>query len=328
MDQLYISIDAGATKTQAIAFTSSGKIIGKGKSKQANIHNVSVKEAFNHIQSAINDAFNNIHPAPKTIPKICVIGLSGLDTPLDYEKVREFFKNQPLSFSSPANKIILVNDSCLGLFSGTHQKWGICMIAGTGSNGYGINKSGAEASAGNWGHILGDQGSGYALGQGILKQVMREFDGRSEKTSLTQSVLNHLQLNHPHELITWTYNHSQLVKRIASLSTICDQPNISSIPSVAKLIEDIISAQSSSFQAVTHKLKLKRQDKFPVIFIGGLFNNQSLIANPLIQKILSINPKAQIIYPNHPPVYGGVNIIKSILNKHNLPKSALIIHPQ
>ena len=38
------------------------------------------------------------------------------------------------------------------------------VIAGTGSIAVGVDADGRTARAGGWGHILGDEGSGYDLG--------------------------------------------------------------------------------------------------------------------------------------------------------------------
>jgi N-acetylglucosamine kinase-like BadF-type ATPase len=56
---------------------------------------------------------------------------------------------------------------------------------------------------GGWGSLLGDEGSGYALGLEALRQVARGADGRAPAGALEPSVLAHLGLELPDALISW-----------------------------------------------------------------------------------------------------------------------------
>jgi N-acetylglucosamine kinase-like BadF-type ATPase len=66
---------------------------------------------------------------------------------------------------------------------------GILVIAGTGSSAWGRAQDGRCLRAGGWGHVIGDEGSGYALGRVALMLAMREFDGRGENSGFMQAIL-------------------------------------------------------------------------------------------------------------------------------------------
>lgn len=75
-----------------------------------------------------------------------------------------------------AATIFVCTDTYGGLYSAT-QHGGMVLIAGTGSNCHLINPDGTEANCGGWGHMAGDEGSGYSIAIGAVKAVL-DIDDR------------------------------------------------------------------------------------------------------------------------------------------------------
>ena len=80
------------------------------------------------------------------------------------------------------SRVLVVNDALIALVAGARDEPGIVIIAGTGSIVYGRNAAGEAARAGGWGHMIGDEGSGYWIGREALAAVMRGGDGRGPET--------------------------------------------------------------------------------------------------------------------------------------------------
>lgn len=95
---------------------------------------------------------------------------------------------------------------------------GILLIAGTGSIAWGRSESGREGRVGGWGHLIGDEGSGYAIGLDALRRVARNADGRAPQTRLQKAVLEHLRLSRPEDLVQWAAEASK--GQVASLSKV------------------------------------------------------------------------------------------------------------
>lgn len=62
---------------------------------------------------------------------------------------------------------------------------GVVVAAGTGAIAYGVDASGRSARVDGWGYLLGDDGSGYAVGRAALAAALRASDGRGPATRLT-----------------------------------------------------------------------------------------------------------------------------------------------
>merc|ERR1711964_171025 len=80
---------------------------------------------------------------------------------------------------------------------------GVIAISGTGSIVYGRNHGGKAARAGGWGHLLGDEGSGYDIGLQGLRAVVRMADGRQPSTLLIPEILTQISLTSPNQLVKW-----------------------------------------------------------------------------------------------------------------------------
>jgi N-acetylglucosamine kinase-like BadF-type ATPase len=78
------------------------------------------------------------------------------------------------------------------------------------------------ARAGGWGHILGDEGSGYAIGSAALRAVMCAFDGRGPATALTEAILAHWGLSAPPDLVGRVYREDVGAAEIATLARLAD----------------------------------------------------------------------------------------------------------
>ena len=62
---------------------------------------------------------------------------------------------------------------------------------------------------GGWGSLLGDEGSGHAIGLEALRRVARSADGRGAETALRGRLLARLGLDAPEELIAWSASASR-----------------------------------------------------------------------------------------------------------------------
>ena len=139
-------------------------------------------------------------------------GVAGVDRPEDQDLL--------LPLLRPLARIIhLTNDGELVL-SGLPGAVGIALIAGTGSIALGRDARGTVARAGGWGHIIGDEGSGYDLGRQCLQAVAKASDGRGQATMLLDLLLKHWRLDNASAMIGKVYNNDGDKGAIAALSAL------------------------------------------------------------------------------------------------------------
>lgn len=312
--EYYLGIDGGGTKTEAVIADENGTIVSRGRAGGANPHNYPLDIAFENIRLAVVSARTEAYKIGKQIDihsfKSICLGLAGIDSGSDRERVSAYLHHLlPGSKPFGGNKVIVCSDGYIGLKSATDENWGVCLIASTGSNCYGINQSGIEATAGDWGYLLGDQGSGFALGMKMIHQVIKEYDGRCALSPLTSIVLKQLNLKETPDLIPWVYKGQVPVKEIASLSLVINDPELQSSTHLSEWVSDTAKSLTESYTAVVNKLNI-RNELLPVVLVGGLFKATIPFKNSIIQAITEITPNALIISASCSPAEGAVKVAR------------------
>src|SRR5712692_5651457 len=181
-----LGIDAGGTKTVGLLADERGTIISEARGPGANLHvagELAVEKVLHEVmEQAIGDR--------PIIPAAICLGIAGVDREDEAQTVRAIMRR--IGYKS---RVLVVNDALIALVSGARDDPGIVVIAGTGSIAYGRNAAGEAARAGGWGHMIGDEGSGYWIGRESLAAVMRAGDGRGPETGLTAEILSHFNVD-------------------------------------------------------------------------------------------------------------------------------------
>lgn len=102
-----------------------------------------------------------------------------------------------------AERVVVCSDGETALHGALAGGAGVLLIAGTGSVGYGRGEDGRVERCGGWGMVVGDEGSGYALGCESLRAALRGTDGRGPATELLPLLLRALGFSSPDEIPSW-----------------------------------------------------------------------------------------------------------------------------
>jgi N-acetylglucosamine kinase-like BadF-type ATPase len=202
-DGLILGIDGGGTKTVALLAkrNTPDVILGEGVSGPSNQRAVGPRMAMNHLDLAVQAAFDQAGVERHTVEAAC-LGLAGADRQSDRSVVEDWAQGTRLAF-----KVQVVNDAMPLLHVGNAPGYGIALIAGTGSLAWGCNAQNRIARSGGWGYLFGDEGSAYALGRSILLAVTWSYDGRGPDTCLVNEVAQALKIESAAEIITAVYSN-------------------------------------------------------------------------------------------------------------------------
>ncbi|MDZ4694871.1 MAG: BadF/BadG/BcrA/BcrD ATPase family protein [Deltaproteobacteria bacterium] len=192
----FAGVDGGGTKTVAVVVDDQGKLIGRGEAGPGNVHVAGWRLATSAVERAIGDALRQAHGARsrKIFPLrgMCV-GMAGLDGTQNVRRFESFLRRLKL-----ASQVRVVTDAEIllvaGLADGKNKRntATLALVSGTGSICWGQSATGETARAGGWGHVVGDEGSGFALGKAALRVFFETEDGRKNATRLQRAILHQL----------------------------------------------------------------------------------------------------------------------------------------
>ena len=83
-----------------------------------------------------------------------------------------------LALRFKTDRVVVASDITTSHAGALRGAPGVVLAAGTGSAALAIDRAGQSVIADGWGYLLGDQGSGYAIGRAGLAGALREHDGR------------------------------------------------------------------------------------------------------------------------------------------------------
>lgn len=255
----YLGIDGGGSKTLAVVTDEHGNETGRGMAGSTNYGVVGATKAVQHIFEATSRALHGLHGHIHI--KRAWLGLAGIDRPADIALLEPLLCNL-------AATVNITNDAELAL-SVLPDAIGVVLISGTGSISLGRNARNQATRAGGWGHILGDEGSGYALGLQALQAAVRAADGRDSQTRLLELILQQWNLNQPDDILGEVYLHDDKAK-IARLSRLVFQAAQEGDSSAQQIVETGAHELALVVDTVCRKLDIPTTEEVPLALGGGL----------------------------------------------------------
>jgi N-acetylglucosamine kinase-like BadF-type ATPase len=191
----YLAVDGGGTKTHAVIVDVDGNLLGRGAAEGCNHRSEGMERALARLRAAVEAASRQ---AAHAVPFARAwFGLAGVDGAADAQMLNAHL-------APFATELRVTNDAELVL-AGLRGEPGVALIGGTGAIAIGRDADGRLARVGGWGHLLGDEGSGYDIGRRALQVALQMADGRMPRGPLADLVLSHYAVAGGDELVEAVY---------------------------------------------------------------------------------------------------------------------------
>lgn len=269
------------------------------------------------IQQLIEQGLQQFQIKPAEISALCC-GLAGVRREQDKGLTCQEMQKIKLYFNfSEYFKFFIFSDSYIawrGAFKPDNRS-GILVISGTGSNCIGITENGDVFKSGGWGHLLGDEGSGYDIGRSALRHIARAHDLRDEGTILTEMIFDELKLKNIEDLIQYMYRNQLDKKDIAKFAKLVIKASECGDPVSIRILKKAAGELATHVQSLFKKSSAFNPDT-PVTTTGSIFEHSSILKEEFVRK-LDQNHLGIYQKPWQSPVYGAAMVAEELFNRTN-----------
>ncbi|MBL7080078.1 ATPase [Candidatus Bathyarchaeota archaeon] len=289
-----LGVDGGGSRTRCVIASLSGHILARGSGGPSNPLTAGFDCAAEAIQAAVEEAsrrcgINSFEAS--------VMGLAGTERASAMESLVARLTLHDLG------NLKIIGDAQVALAGATGCRPGVVVISGTGSIAYGENDAGETARAGGWGWRLGDEGSGYDIGNRALIAALRDHDGRGPATLLTEKIRGVLGLGDLDELVDLTYRGNMGSEEVAALAGLAGEAAGEGDNVALRILEGAGVELGIAASAVIRRLGLT--GGFKLGLVGGVFNLGPLIRMSLERSVRRTAPNCVISLPRFPPEVGA-----------------------
>jgi N-acetylglucosamine kinase-like BadF-type ATPase len=256
-----LGIDAGGTKTRALLADETGRVVAGARGGGANLRTHGELE----VEKVLHSVVEQTEAEAGVRAEALALGIAGADRPEDHAVLREILRR--IGFR---NRVVVTNDARIALVAGSHSQVGVALICGTGSIAWGRNARGEIARAGGWGWHLGDEGSGFWIGERAIGEVLRAADGRGPATSLDKPLFEHFGIETPEEILRAVYDGAYPRHQVAMFAVRVEESARSGDAVAREILAKASDELVAAARSVIARLRLSSAP-YDVVLSGGTF---------------------------------------------------------
>jgi N-acetylglucosamine kinase-like BadF-type ATPase len=297
--RVVVGIDGGGTKTRALLVGFDGTVLAEVTGGASNVRKKGVPEAAEIFFDLVQKCAAKAETTHSAIAHV-VVGAAGAGRPSTRSELTAAISALGQKNKFPLTQVTVETDARIALEAAFPGKPVIALIAGTGSIALHRDDEGRIHRTGGWGSIIGDEGSGYAIARDGCNAVMRQYDGRSEKTLLTEKLLAHFELAEIEELIPKIHSEKTEIAPFAEkvFEAVTERDRVARqilLKNAAELVEHV------RILTLAHPPK----HKLPVCLMGGLLENENEYSKLVREKLIASLPQAVVQKPKFPAAFGA-----------------------
>lgn len=292
MSKYYIGVDGGGTKTLGVLFNKDGLQL---KRVEMGFANFSVDETIS--KSNVLEVLKNLMFGIRNEELIHIqLGIAGASKLNNKEQFIDLIEKK---YDTPCD---LVTDALIALYSikKNNDQNVIMVLGGTGSV-VTVKENEDVYYIGGFGHLLGDEGSGYHLAINALKNIILEFENNEEFSELSIAILKEINAETHYDIKKFVYQNSK--KDIAMLSQFISNYAIKGNTKACELF--VTEGKHLARQTLQAYNKLKTDKRVVIGLRGGFLLNAPLVKDVLIEELSKMQIEYEIYTNMVEPVIGA-----------------------
>ncbi len=262
----YLCVDGGQTKTAVVLLEERGARIHAWQTRPLTTPSKpgAVDDLRRIVRGLAEDLRRRLAGSGSALPTAACFSLTGY---LEGDEILPSIVREEMRRALPETEQIRTVPDYVGNWAAaTRGEPGIVVISGGGAVAYGRNASGESLRVGGWGHLLGDEGSGYWMGLKAIKAALQSQAGVIPKTTLEAHVMATLEAEDDRQVLSRVYSGSFSEVEIAGLV-----PLVASLARDGDETSDRILEEAAHYLARMAEAVQKGLGELPLHLSGGVF---------------------------------------------------------
>jgi N-acetylglucosamine kinase-like BadF-type ATPase len=297
---LVLGADGGGTKTLGVVADGDGHELARFQVGPGNPNVVGVEGAATNLLDVVTGCCERAQVMPRDLGTV-VFGLAGVGSTGVRDRLAEALRARATARGWEYLAFTIETDARIALEGAFGGDPGVVIIAGTGSILIGKLPDGSVTSVGGWGRVLGDEGSGYAIGSEAVRAVTRDIDRRADAAILRSILASRFGWHTRDAIIAAVYQEkfdlASLAPVVFDAAEKGDQRSLEILHGAATQLADQLAALSS---------RMEPSKSTGVVFVGGLIDHDTIYSQIVSKEIRKRLPLADIRPALYPPVQGAV----------------------
>jgi N-acetylglucosamine kinase-like BadF-type ATPase len=293
---IWIGIDGGGSNLRIVAVDDTLKTLAQATRGTANPSAIGRDASAALMQDALREVLAIVPVASVAGVGIGVAGASAV--------YAEDWLRAVIGAVLPDTPVAPSSDNEIALVGAHGERRGVLLLAGTGSVAFGVNDAGEALQTGGWGYLLGDEGSGYWLGNQALRAVTLWHDGIAlDAAALAAHTLAHLGMSSATDAITWVYRQPPPTRDIAALASVVLEAADAGDAYGNAIIEQGAAALVLLSDTIIARLHMTAPR---IAFAGGLLTSDNALSRAVCKRLgMTTLPEAR-----YAPVVGAALLAK------------------
>ena len=284
-----IGLDVGGSTTRAVRSVD-GVVVAEADGASANIAAVGPTTAgvrLGEVLAAVG---------VEGVEAVCA-GAAGADSPVTEGIVRDLIAGHV-----PGARVEVVHDARL-ILAAAGRATGVALISGTGSVAWGAGPDGQHARAGGWGHILGDEGSGYQVALDAVRHALHAMDRGEPVDALSAAIVADCGIAGRELLVDHVYatpDKRYWARRAGVVAELAERGD----PAAERIMDTAAAALATLAGRVLDRLAITG----PVVVAGGFATHRPALVAAVQRRLPGVDVDVLTVAP----VHGAVRLAEQL----------------
>lgn len=297
--KVFGGVEGGASFSKAVLLDESGNVLAWADGKAMNHWLVGMEECRKRVHEVVVDAKKNAGLDPSSQLECLSLCMSGCEQEVSNRALEKAFMEEHPDIA----KKVVVQSDVIGALKTVAPNGGVVLISGTGTNCLLVNPDDSVHRCGGWGHLLGDEGSGYTISVRAIKTVLSEDEDfhppNWSAQRIRELVKEHFKVEDMFALLPYFYTNfdksfiAGLCVKLAKLARDGDQLSRHLFRLAGKDLADHVAA------VAPHADKALRQSEggLPIVCVGSVFKSWDLLREGFEEVLCPKVPEFTLLRP-------------------------------